>query len=148
MVLHLSTIMMIMMMHYCKHQISNAHSLRPNNESSQIPLPSAFHSLLAPSASLASSCLISSPMPSARPLLPAFFLRYCVYCFYHLPLYPAVQLDVLAVVVDVVAGVVDVQGHVLVLQVLLQPALVRLTTPQLLIHLQKHLADQHRLQDK
>ena len=48
------------------------------------------------------------------------------------------QLDVLAVVVDVVAGVVDVQGHVLVLQVLLQPALVRLTATQLLVHLQKY----------
>ena len=76
------------------------------------------------------------------------FSLLCVYYFYHLPLYPAVQLDVLAVVVDVVAGVVDVQRHVLVLEVLLQPALVRLTTPQLLIHLQKHLADQHLLQDK
>ena len=79
-----------------------------------------------------------------------------------LPLYPAVQLDVLAVVVDVVAPgdhhghhvnmvsdqgeddddhdndvarVVDVQRHVLVLQVLLQPALVGLATSKLLVHL-------------
>ena len=44
--------------------------------------------------------------------------------FFHLALNPAVELDVLAVVVDVVTGVVDVQRHVLVLQILLQSALV------------------------
>ena len=48
------------------------------------------------------------------------------------------QLDVLAVVVDVVAGVVDVEGNVLVLQVLLQPTLVRLATPQFLVHLHRY----------
>ena len=93
--------------------------------------------------------LVRFPLPCRRfsSLDLQFILRilsliFCINLFgilsYHLPLYPAVQLDVLAVVVDVVAGVVDVQGHVLVLQVLLQPALVRLTATQLLVHLQKY----------
>ena len=56
-------------------------------------------------------------------------LSFCIFSllyfiFHHLSLYPAMQLDILAVVVDVVAGVVDVEGNVLVLQVLLQPTLV------------------------
>ena len=99
-------------------------------DNSAPPQPSAFHSLLSPSENLASSCQISSPMLSARRLSPvqvvyfllSFDILYII--FHYLSLNTPVQLDVLAVVVDVVAGVVDVQGHVLVLQVLLQSALV------------------------
>ena len=88
--------------------------------------------------------LVRFPLPRCR--LGAFHLQVVYFLlsfdilyriFHYLSLNTPVKLDVLAVVVDVVAGVVDVQGHVLVLQVLLQPALVGLAATQLLVHLQR-----------
>ena len=48
-------------------QITKKTQSQKPNAPYPIPLPSAVHSLLAPSVSLAGSCQISSPMPSAQP---------------------------------------------------------------------------------